>query len=183
MKTRKGKELKTLAEVLQWSRDTVAGLRGAFGRHRRHLIIDKHKASGTARGPRLGTWWKESRLRQLIQQTAGIGRIPPAIYTEPKPKRQRLNDESFPGAKASRHQRKGSSTPGSTKPSCKTSWLQRWACRHGRSYQDPNYSTTMLALDKKAGRKHSTETQGMGRRGIVRPHIASDFSDWLGGAA
>ena len=134
---------------------------------------------GIARGPRPNTWWKSSASMLDRQRVGMTALIPPAIYTAPAPVRQRLNDESFPGAKWRRHQKKGKSEAGSTKPGCRTNWVQRWTCRHNRSYRDSNYATTMLAIDKRARRVHTSETQGMGHRGIIRPHIASDFVNWL----
>jgi hypothetical protein len=55
------------------------------------------------------------------------------------------------GAKKARHQRKGSSTPGNTKPTCKTTWQARWACRGARAYKHPDYPIIMRKLYKKAG--------------------------------
>lgn len=69
------------------------------------------------------------------------------------------------GAKKQRHLRKGSGTSGRTKvKSCQAKWMHRGACRNGRAYKSKDYATTMKAIDRKAGRVHSEQTHGMGKR-------------------
>lgn len=179
MKTRAGKELKTLAEVIQWWRDRTAGLRGAFGHHHRALIVDKWHARNTARGPRLGTWWKGVRLQQLIDWV----QVPysPPTYTRPLPKKQKLGDRSFhPGMMNRKHRQRQGDAGFSKSATCKATWLQRYVCRGARACRTAIYESVWLSIDKKAGRKHPTNTQGFGRRGIVRPRTFEGFADWLG---
>lgn len=82
------------------------------------------------------------------------------------------------GAKQERHNRKGRSESGRDKPACRATWLQRWACRSGRAARNVLYPSVMRSIDRTAGRIHHTPTQGVGRRGLVRPQTVF-FENWL----
>lgn len=59
------------------------------------------------------------------------------------------------GAKKERHKRKGSSTSGATKPSCKATWQMKYVCRRSRAYKDSDYPAIWRKLDKKAGNRRA----------------------------